>query len=107
MNTMLSSLDSQAVPYKGLRPYEAEDRHNFFGRDVDCRILIDKILANRLTLLFAAAGVGKSSLLQAKVLTQLKDPQHENLDVVYYSDWVSAPLPTLKHQVLKTLQERG
>lgn len=60
------------VPYKGLRPYEEEDRDNFFGRDEDCRILIDKILANRLTLLFAASGVGKSSLLQAAVLPHLK-----------------------------------
>ena len=69
-------------PYKGLRPYEEQDRDNFFGRDEDCRILIDKILANRLTLLFAASGVGKSSLLQAAVLPHFKDPKEENLDVV-------------------------
>jgi hypothetical protein len=107
MSLTTSPTDAQESPYKGLRPYEEEDRHNFFGRDADCRILIDKILANRLTLLFAAAGVGKSSLLQAKVLSHLKDPRHENLDAVYYRDWVSSPLPTLKQQILKTLKDRG
>jgi HEAT repeat protein len=107
MSPTVSSIHKQEAPYKGLRPYEEEDRNNFFGRDADCRILVDKILANRLTLLFAAAGVGKSSLLQAKVLSQLKDPRHENLDVVYCRDWVSLPLPTLKQQVIETLKKRG
>ena len=107
MSIRISSTDTQVLPYKGLCPYEEEDRENFFGRDADCRILIDKILANRVTLLFAAAGVGKSSLLQAKALPQLKDPQHENLDAVYYRDWVLSPLPTLKQHVLAALKERG
>ena len=94
-------------PYKGLRPYEEQDRDNFFGREKECRILIDKILANKLTLLFAASGVGKSSLLQAAVLPRLKDPRHENRDGVYYNDWVSPPLEGLKQQVLKTLQQQS
>ena len=106
MSLRISSTDTQMLPYKGLRPYEEEDRENFFGRDADCRILIDKILANRVTLLFAASGVGKSSLLQAKVLPQLNDPQHENLDTVYYRDWVLSPLPTLKQHILATLKDR-
>lgn len=94
-------------PYKGLRPYEEQDRDNFFGREKECRILIDKILVNKLTLLFAASGVGKSSLLQAAVLPRLKDPRHENRDGVYYNDWVSPPLEGLKQQVLKTLQQQS
>ncbi|MDS4030946.1 MAG: HEAT repeat domain-containing protein [Candidatus Contendobacter sp.] len=94
-------------PYKGLRPYEEQDRDNFFSREKECRILIDKILVNKLTLLFAASGVGKSSLLQAAVLPRLKDPRHENRDGVYYNDWVSPPLEGLKQQVLKTLQQQS
>jgi hypothetical protein len=47
-------------PYKGLRPYIQSDQDNFFGRNADCRILIDKILTERLTLLFAESGIGKS-----------------------------------------------
>lgn len=94
-------------PYKGLRPYEEQDRDNFFGRETECRILIDKILANKLTLLFAASGVGKSSLLQAAVLPRLKDPRHEKRDGVYYNDWVSSPLAGLKNQVLEMLQQQS
>ena len=93
-------------PYKGLRPYEEQDQHNFFGRDAERRILIDKILANRLTLLFAASGVGKSSLLQAAVLPQLKDPRRDNLVAVYCRDWVITPLTNVKQAVLDDLVKR-
>lgn len=50
-------------PYKGLRSYTEADEDLFFGRDAERAILVDKILADKLTLLFAASGVGKSSLL--------------------------------------------
>ena len=93
-------------PYKGLRPYEEQDQHHFFGRDADCNILLDKILTNKLTLLFAATGVGKSSLLQAAILSRLKDPTREHLDVVYFKDWVEHPLTALKRTTLHVLQER-
>lgn len=83
--TPLATIPAEG-PYKGLRPYEEQDQHAFFGRDADCNILIDKILANKLTLLFAATGVGKSSLLQAAILPRLKDPTREHLDVVYFRD---------------------
>jgi len=61
-------------PYKGLTPYEERDKDNFFGRAEDIRILVDKIRARKLTFLFAASGVGKSSLLQAGVIPELKQP---------------------------------
>lgn len=104
MTTPAATIE-QLEPYQGLRPYTEKDKGKFFGRDADCRILIDKILANRLTLLFAASGVGKSSLLQAGVLPQLKDPKHENLDAVYFTDWVSSPLAGLKQAVPHYLRQ--
>jgi len=87
-------------PYKGLRPYEEADRDNFFGREADKFILIDKILANKLTLLFAASGVGKSSLLQAAVLPELKHPERKNLEAFYYKDWVATPSQDLKNGLI-------
>lgn len=94
---------TQRRPYLGLRPYEYTDRENFFGREAECEILIDKLLSNRLTLLFAASGVGKSSLLRAAVLPKLKDPLGENLTVIYHNDWVKNPLAALRNNVLKAV----
>ena len=98
------------APYKGLRPYEESDADNFFGREGETRILIDKILVHKLTLLFAASGIGKSSLLQAALQPALKrpaSPDHEPLDVVYCNDWVSDPGSTLKTTVVRTLKDQG
>ncbi|TXH59801.1 MAG: ATP-binding protein [Thiothrix sp.] len=82
-------------PYLGLRPYEESEKDNFFGRDAERSIVLDKLLVQRLTLLFAASGVGKSSLLNAAVLPQLKDPFGENLTVICYRDWVIQPIEGL------------
>ncbi len=94
-------------PYKGLRPYEEHDQNNFFGREAEKQILIDKILGNKLTLLFAASGVGKSSLLQAAVIPQLKAPAGENIDVVYHRDWFDNPATDLKQTLIDYLKQHG
>lgn len=100
------SMQTPFEPYPGLRPYRETEKNNFFGRETDAAILIDKILTNRFTLLFAASGVGKSSLLQAAVIPRLKSSLGENLVVVYHSDWVSEPVQTVKAAVLKALQTK-
>jgi HEAT repeat protein len=91
-------------PYVGLRPYEESNRELFFGREEEQEIIIDKLIANKLTLLFAATGVGKSSLLRAAVLPGLKQMKKESLDVVYYCDWVSDPLENLKKETVAVLR---
>ncbi len=92
-------------PYPGLRPYEEDEQNQFFGRDHDTSILLDKTLTHRLTLLFAATGVGKSSLLKAAVIPELKSASGKHLDVVYYNDWVTAPLTGLKAEIRKTVEQ--
>ena len=96
------SLDT--APYPGLRPYREEEQHKFFGRTTDKAILVDKIVGNRLTLLFAASGVGKSSLLQAAVIPHLKAINGENLTVVCNTDWVSDPLVRVRDLVREALR---
>lgn len=93
-------------PYKGLVPYDRDDRDNFFGRDIEKEILLGKILSNRLTLLYAATGVGKSSLLGAAVLPDLEDLSKENLDVAYHRSWVDDPVAAIKKTVRQALRER-
>lgn len=94
-------------PYIGLRPYKESESQWFFGRDADRKIFVDMVLANRLTLLFAASGVGKSSLLQAAVLPQLKDSGQENLDAVYCNNWAGDPLVSIRQATLTELVARG
>lgn len=59
-------------PYKFLDAYGYEDADLFFGRERETRVLISDILSNRLVVLFARTGTGKTSLLNAGVRPKLE-----------------------------------
>ena len=60
--------------YPGTSPF-ADDtlsRKTFFGRSEESRTLANQISANRLVLVYAKSGVGKTSLLKAGVMHRLR-----------------------------------
>lgn len=59
-------------PYKGAKSYGPQDAELFFGREQEARQCCDLILASRVSLLYAASGAGKTSLLNARVLPDLE-----------------------------------
>lgn len=66
-------------PYVGLRAFRIEDQDRFFGRVQESFEVAAQWRANKLTVLYGASGVGKTSLLQAGVIPIL-DP--ERFDVL-------------------------
>jgi len=50
-----------------------EDRRLFFGRDAECHALLGKVLTEPLVVLFARSGMGKTSLLNAFLLPNLRE----------------------------------
>jgi tetratricopeptide (TPR) repeat protein len=90
-------------PYAGLRPYSEEDAPFFFGRDKAREHIITNLKAKRLTLIFGASGVGKSSVLRAGVAYKLRRLAQKNLDekgepefaVVVFKDWAGDPVAGL------------
>ena len=95
---------SESCPYKGLQPYTAADRAFFFGRERDQEIIVSNLYAARLTVLYGASGVGKSSVLLAGVVPQLsKKPR---LAVVAFRNWQGQNfLTNLKNDVLAAVSE--
>jgi WD40 repeat protein len=63
-----------ASPFKGLAAFaDSElDALFFFGRERERDVLVANLLASRLTVLYGESGVGKSSLLAAAVLRDLR-----------------------------------
>ncbi len=106
-----------ATPYKGLVPYSEEDAPFFFGREPEREIITDNLMGSRLTLLYGASGVGKSSVLRAGVAHRLGKLARQNLAkrgaaevaVVVFSAWRDNPLGELtaqiQHSVARTLGE--
>jgi len=68
--------DTDDNPYVGPRPFERRDRALFFGRDAEARELLSLIVSERIVLLYAASGAGKTSLLHAGVAPLLEEEEH-------------------------------
>jgi WD40 repeat protein len=63
-----------ASPFKGLAAFDDSelDALFFFGRERERQVLVANLLASRLTVLYGESGVGKSSLLAAAVVRDLR-----------------------------------
>jgi len=60
--------------YPGAQPFSDDDlsRKIFFGRRRESTLLTDQVIANRLVVVYARSGLGKSSLLNAGVAQPLR-----------------------------------
>jgi hypothetical protein len=98
-------------PYKGLMPYAEEDAPFFFGREAELEIIAANLLAYRLTLLFGASGVGKSSVLRAGVAHHLRQAASRNATpggpseyvVVVFNSWRDDPVGWLRGRILESI----
>ena len=96
------------TPYVGLVPYREEDAEFFFGRDEETGIVAGNLRASRLTIVYGASGVGKSSLLQAGVIRDLHERVLANLGtaggrapfaVCSFGAWRDDPLGALVKEI--------
>jgi WD40 repeat protein len=61
-----------ANPYVGPYAFRAEDAHLFFGREREVESLASLVIAESIVLFFAPSGTGKTSLVQARLLPELR-----------------------------------
>jgi DNA-binding SARP family transcriptional activator/WD40 repeat protein len=59
-------------PYKGLRPYSADDADAFFGRDEAVAVCLARLVDSPLLVVVGPSGSGKSSLVAAGVVPALR-----------------------------------
>ena len=79
---------TRTSPYQGLVPYSEEDADWFFGREGWREIIVDNLRAYRVSILYGASGVGKSSVLGAGVVRYLREHgEEQGLVVVPFSTW--------------------
>jgi WD40 repeat protein len=83
-------------PYVGLRAFGDSDLDSslFFGRERERAVLVANLLASRLTVLYGPSGVGKSSLVRAGVVHELRSEIGRDGvqgHVVVYERWAGDP----------------
>jgi ABC-type dipeptide/oligopeptide/nickel transport system ATPase subunit len=62
-------------PFPGLRPFQADEAHLFFGRERYVETIIDKLNQYHFVSIVGNSGSGKSSLLRAGVIPKLMAQQ--------------------------------
>lgn len=93
-------------PYRGLQPYTEEDRRFFFGRERDEKIIAANLFAARLTVLYGGSGVGKTSVLRAGVIPDLRNAPHTA--VVFFNTWQPPEFDTtLKTSIAAAVSQSG
>jgi WD40 repeat protein len=98
-------------PYQGLAPYSIDDADYFFGRDAWRETITDYLLAYRLSILYGASGVGKSSVVRAGVAHELRREAraslerdgHAELVPVVFSSWTGEPSTGLQVAVRQSV----
>nr|NIO72641.1 hypothetical protein [Anaerolineae bacterium] len=84
-------------PYKFLDYFEARDVPIFYGREWEALNLKQKILAYKLTVLYGASGVGKTSLIQAGVIPRL----HEDGYATFYVRALEDPAQAIRTAAMR------
>lgn len=97
---------SKKYRYPGSKPFEAQERSIFFGREEDIENLTRMIRVEPLVVLYGKSGLGKSSLLNAGVVPTLQEnPNQEVIPIRFgsYIEGVDKPSPL--RQVLQKLKQ--
>lgn len=112
MSAPAAPLFLASAPYKGLASYTEDDAWLFFGRDRETRVIETNLRAYPLTILYGPTGVGKSSVLRAGVVAQLRSElarasaEGRPLDhlPVLFSSWTSDPNVALRDAIADAAQ---
>ncbi|NEO04518.1 MAG: hypothetical protein F6K51_02590 [Moorea sp. SIO3I8] len=75
-------LDESKNPYRGLNSFEEEHSQLFFGRTLLVEKLQDFVNTHSLTVVLGASGSGKSSLVKAGLIPQLKQENTDKWSIV-------------------------
>lgn len=99
-------LNQENNPYRGLESFEEKHNHLFFGRALEVETLTKRVLhGHPLTIILGASGTGKSSLVKAGLLPELRQftqPEFYILPIIRPGE---TPLATLARACLPVAQE--
>ena len=97
-------------PYVGLVPYDVGDAAFFFGRSTEAAIVAANLRAAPLTILYGPSGVGKSSLLMAGAVHDLREDARtatgeSPFAVCVFRSWRDDPVHGVREAARVALQE--
>src|SRR5680860_206890 len=97
---------SDQRPFLGLRPFEEKNKSQFGGRDKEIRELFGLIENRGLTVVFGKSGIGKTSLLKAGLMPELRQnfyfPMYLRIDF----SCATTPLQQLRKFIFEEMKKK-
>ncbi|HKO98688.1 MAG TPA: hypothetical protein VJU86_16940 [Pyrinomonadaceae bacterium] len=105
--------DCPPSPFVGLVPFREIDAPFFRGRETERDLIVENLRASRLTLLYGASGVGKSSVLYAGAAHRLRELARQDAQeygkpdfaVVTFRTWGDDPIQGLLRSINEAMAE--
>ncbi|MCG8322574.1 MAG: High-affnity carbon uptake protein Hat/HatR [Cytophagales bacterium] len=104
-NDLKRPVKTVSNPFPGLRPFEVDESHLFFGREGQSDEVVYKLIENRFVAVMGSSGSGKSSLMNCGVIPKL----YSGLFPANYKDWEvittmpgTSPVENLAKSILST-----
>jgi WD40 repeat protein len=99
-------------PFVGLVPFDEKDAPFFFGRAQEAAIVAANLRSTRLTILYGPSGVGKSSLLMAGAVHDLRGEARaaageSPFAVCVFRSWRGDPVPGIEEAAAAALAGLG
>ena len=72
-NSKANRKTDQSRPFMGLRSFEEKNKSQFGGRNEEINLLCRYVEDNNLTLVYGTSGIGRTSLLKAGLMPELRE----------------------------------
>ncbi|MBS1509449.1 MAG: ATP-binding protein [Bacteroidetes bacterium] len=92
-------------PFRGPFSFKEDDEDIFFGRTLEVEELVNLIRKHQLTVLYGASGTGKTSLIHAKLLPQLKREYFHPIYIrINFANKDEDPLVSVQRRIVEELK---
>lgn len=90
-------------PYKELQSYTETDKEYFFGRNEEIKELLEKIIKYKIVGLFGESGTGKTSVVNAGLIPNLKNEAYITISIRCLDE----PIKRIRENLFATLKEKN
>ncbi len=94
---------SEKFRYKGVKPYLEEDKHLFYGRNLEIEQVFKLIYLEKFVVIYSKPGVGKTSIINAGLIPCIKQKNNSLIYSISFKNYVESSFENPVKLIIKEL----